>query len=166
MRPRIPRFLFLVALAALLCAATSQFRFTSDEAARELQEFQIEQEQKANGTFIAVSKDYGHDPRPDYRFLLVILTSLIFLSLVLYRKLWLPTLLNSVSLLIVLYWITQTIKGLESNPSYLGDSPYFLKIATPYDYAVFSMVAILFVWLMILVILDFHGKRTISGKAN
>lgn len=166
MRSKIPKLLFVVALAALICAATSQVRFTSDQAARKLQEAQIEQEQKANGTFIEVSKDYGHDPRPDYRSLLVVLTSLIFLSLVLYRKLWLPTLLNSVSFLIVLYWITQTIKGLESNPSYMGDSPYLLKIATPYDYAVFSMVAILFVWLMILVILDFHGKRTIPGKAN
>lgn len=166
MKYKPPKLLFVVALAALICAATSQLRFTSDQAARELQEAQIEQAQKANGTFIAVSKDYGHDPRPDYRFLLVILTSLIFLSLVLYRKLWLPTLLNSVSFLIVLYWITQTIKGLELNPSYMGDSPYLLKIATPYDYAVFGMVSILFVWLMILVILDFHGKRTNSGKAN
>lgn len=160
MKSKTPKLLLAVALAALICAATSQIRFTSDQAAKEIQEAQIEQEQKANGTFIAVSKDYGHDPRPDYRFLQVILTSLIFISLLLYR-LWLPTLLSSVSFLIVGYWITQTKQGLETNPSYMEGSPYLLRIATPYDYAVFMLVAILFVWLMTIFILKLQRNRTI-----
>lgn len=158
----INRILVTIALICLIASLSSWISGQIDEYNADVRREEMHRQTEAKyGARFAV--DYGPDYRPLYRNILLLLAGIGFL-LTLRRKLILLTIVPYLIAVPVVYdWIFRTMRDLSyASSGYMADSPYWLKIASPYDWAAFSLMALTMGVIMFLIarLLTSRLKRT------
>lgn len=137
------RTLVLLASLALVISVVSWTNYTIDEY-----NAQVASEQRALAfkakQRITFSVDYGPDPRATYRTCFVALSLFLLLSS-LKRKLLLSVCFSLFTVFFSILWMVGTIRDLAYTEGYMADSPYLLRIATPYDWIFFSFATVILV---------------------
>lgn len=60
------------------------------------------------------------------------------------RTIWFSLVTHGLTLLTVYHWIDMNARALTGAPGYMADSPYLLRIASPFDWALFVSLIITF----------------------
>ena len=158
-RQQISNSLIVVALLTFVISLFSLVSYSNDADNDENRVKRFEIEQKANDTYDKFSHDWGTDNRPTYRLSLVFLMLAIFVSTLRPRKIFISAFLTLIPFGIIVYWLVQTNRALETNDAYRMGEPYLLKIATIYDYVAFAFIAVLLFWQVHIILRGLYRTR-------
>ena len=139
---------FRTGLAAL-CLAFSAFTVVHTVVVDYNKRVEAEQQQlliAANGDItFSVHGDWGMAPSERNRYLILLLCVAGFFFSLWKRTDRLAASAYGVTLLLIYHWITWTVQALAVNESYMADVPYLLRIATPFDWTLFVLLAVTFI---------------------
>ena len=130
---------------ATLCLALSVWTVT-----QELIDYHndtVRMEQIDRQTFADHGVMFSHDSRGiDYRernrHLILYLCITGFFLCLSPRTVWFSPLNYALTLPLVYQWIAVTMRDLSFNDSYMADSPYLLRVATPFEWALFTVLIV------------------------
>ncbi len=133
---------------AVLCLAFSAFTIAHTGVVNYNKRVETEQQRlldAANhGITFSIHGDWG-DPREGYRFLIFLLCVAGFFFSMWKRKAWPAGIAYGLTLPLIYNWITLTVRALAQSEYYMADSPYLLRIATPFDWTLFVLLAVTFI---------------------
>ena len=133
---------------ATLCLALSLWTVTQEVISEYNAEARVEQSDRKsiaeNGATFSHDWDWDIDYRGRKRHLILLLLIGSFLLSISPRTAWFALLAYGLTFPLVYQWIVVTVRDLSLNSSYMADSPFLLRIATPFEWALFMSIAITF----------------------
>lgn len=159
------KLLLIVALAALIFSIVGSASYVKKDSDERAEYYRIQAEKSANNEMTFSGPYCYPDKHPQFLFSIILLLGLTFCSLCFAKKYLLSSSLTFASVLMFVYWFSNTQKLLSNNesPTIKGLDRLFYK-AGDFDIVVCSLVSILLFW-QISILLRMLVKTTQKDEA-
>jgi len=135
----------LLSLFAALCFAGSATALAAeiiDDYNADVRSEQFDRQMIADHGATFSHDAWGLDIRKPYRRMILVLSFFGFLLTLGHRTILASVVAYLLALPMLYDWIIRTMRDLSYNTSYMADSPYWLRLATVYDWLLFGLIGV------------------------